>query len=115
MKSLIWLFPLIVLALAGCAASSGNKSLAPGAVAITVTEKGFEPAVVTVTQGRPVTLVVTRKTEHTCATEFVLAEQDIRKELPLGKPVEITFTPAHAGELRYACGMDMLSGKIVVQ
>ena len=69
----------------------------------------------TVPQGKSVTLVVTRKTERTCATEFVLAEQNIRKELPLNQQVEITFTPTHAGELRYACGMDMLSGTIVVK
>lgn len=50
-----------------------------------------------------------------CAAEFVWAEQNIREELPLSRAVEITFTPTHAGELRYPCGMGMQSGKIVAK
>ena len=115
MKSMIPWLAIAGLVLAGCGGAPASKSAPPGTVAIRVTEKGFEPAVVKVAAGRPVTLVVTRKTDRTCAKEFVLAEQGIRKELPLGQPVEITFTPAHAGELRYACGMDMIAGKIVVE
>ena len=111
----LWLSSLAVLALAGCAASTGKRAEAPGTIAITVTPNGFEPAEVTVTQGAPVTLVVARKTDKTCAKEFVMAAQGIRKELPLDRPVEITFTPSEAGELRYACGMDMIAGKVVVR
>ena len=115
MKWIIPLLALSVLAVAGCAGGAASKFVPPGAVAIRVTQKGFEPAVVTVPAGKPVTLVVTRKTDRTCAKEFVLAEHDIRRELPLDRPVEITFTPVHSGELRYACGMDMIAGKIVVR
>jgi len=109
-----WL-PLALLLAGGCAGPASEKVVPSGAVAIQVTEKGFEPAEVTVTRGRPVRLVVTRKTDRTCAKEFVLAELNIRKDLPLNQPVEITFTPAAGGELRYACGMNMITGKIVVQ
>ena len=58
--------------------------------------------------------MVTRMTEKTCATELVMPAHDIRQKLPLNEAVEITFTPSDAGELRYACGMDMISGTIVV-
>jgi len=115
MSSLERWLPVVALVAGGCAGGAASRSAPPGAVAIRVTEKGFEPAAVTVAAGRPVTLVVTRKTDRTCAKEFVLAEQGIHQELPLGRAVEITFTPAHAGELRYACGMDMIAGKIVVE
>ena len=111
----LWVSSLAVLALAGCTASTGGPKEAPGTIAITVTPKGFEPAEVTVAHGSPVTLVVTRQTDKTCIKEFVMAAQGIRKELPLGRPVEITFTPSEAGELRYACGMDMIAGKVVVR
>jgi plastocyanin domain-containing protein len=109
-----WRFWFAALAVAGCAAG-GGRSEVPGAVAITVTPEGFEPAVVTVTRGSPVTLVVTRKTEQTCAKEFVMAAQGIRERLPLNRPVVIRFTPTEGGELRYACGMDMIAGKIIVR
>jgi plastocyanin domain-containing protein len=84
-------------------------------VQITVTEDGFVPAEVKVKKGEPVKLVVTRKTDRTCATEIVVKDYGVEKKLPLGVPVEVTFTPSRSGKVRYACGMDMISGVLVVQ
>jgi len=108
----LWLLGLVALAVAGCGRAGGGG---PERIEIRVTEKGFEPALVTVPAGKPVTLVVTRRTERTCATEFVMPAHRIRRELPLDQPVEITFTPASPGDLRYACGMDMVSGIVRVR
>ena len=106
---------LAVLALiAGCAQKS-ERAADSGRVAITVTEQGFEPATVTVAAGKPVTLVVTRQTTKTCATELVMPAQGINQPLPLGQAVEITFTPDKPGELNYACAMDMYRGKVIVK
>jgi plastocyanin domain-containing protein len=104
-----------LVALAGCGGSAGKDAAPSGAIAITVTEDGFEPAVVRAAAGQPVHLVVTRKTDKTCATEFVMAEHQINQPLPLDQPVNITFTPGQAGELHYACGMNMYKGTIVVE
>jgi plastocyanin domain-containing protein len=109
----LWLLSGL-LALAGCAGTA-QAPVPPGAVAISVTEKGFVPAEVTVRKGEPVTLVVTRKTNRTCATEFVMKSHGIREALPLNQAVEIRFTPTETGEIRYACGMDMIAGKVIVQ
>ena len=87
----------------------------PRVVQLTVTDDGFVPQTVSVKKGQPLKLVVTRKTEHTCAKEVVIKEAGVSKKLPLGEPVEIAFTPAKAGKLRYACGMDMVSGVLVVE
>jgi plastocyanin domain-containing protein len=84
-------------------------------VAIQVTGDGFVPASIQVKKGQPVTLVVTRTTERTCATEIVIKELGINQKLPLHQPVTVQFTPSKSGTLRYACGMDMISGTIVVQ
>lgn len=92
-----------------------DTSTADGVIAIAVTEDGFVPAEVTVTAGQPVRLLVTRKTTKTCATEFVMKEHDIHQKLPLDTPVEITFTPVESGDLRYACAMDMIAGKVIVR
>ena len=100
--------------IAGCA-KQVEEQTGDGRIAIALTEKGFEPEVVSVSAGKPVTLVVTRTTTKTCATELVLADYAIRRELPLGQAVEITFTPDKPGELRYACAMDMVAGKVVVK
>jgi plastocyanin domain-containing protein len=88
---------------------------AAGAIAITVTENGFEPAEITVPRGEPVTLVVTRRTEKTCATEFVMKSHGINQPLPMNQAVTIAFTPTEPGELRFACGMDMIAGKVIVR
>ena len=82
---------------------------------LAVTEKGFEPSKVEVKKGQPVHLVVTRKTEATCATELVIQDQGVRKELPLNKAVAIDFTPQKSGEISYVCGMDMIGGRLLVQ
>jgi len=114
MRGILW--GLVGVALvAGCASQSGRSAEYGGRVAITVTEKGFEPEVVTVTAGKPVTLVVTRTTAETCATELVMPAHGINQPLPLGQAVEITFTPDKTGELTYACAMDMYKGKVVVR
>ena len=101
--------------LAGCAQESQQAGAGPRRIAITVTEKGFEPEVVTVEAGKPVTLVVTRTTAQTCATELVMPAHGINQPLPLGQAVEIKFTPDKTGELSYACAMDMYKGKVVVK
>lgn len=103
------------LALAGCSAAERPAAKADGAIAIAVTEKGFEPAEVTVRKGEPVTLVVTRKTDRTCATEFVMKDAKIDQPLPLGQAVTISFTPGEEGEMRFACSMDMVAGRVVVR
>jgi plastocyanin domain-containing protein len=115
MKANVVTLLVVVLGVSGCASKSEPTRQSDGAIAIAVTEKGFEPAVVRVPAGKPVTLVVTRKTDRTCAKEIVIAEENVKKDLPLGEPVEISFTPRQAGEIRYACGMDMLSGKVIVE
>ena len=103
---------IIVLLAVGCAGAGASRDQR---VKITVTEQGFVPAVVTVQSGRPVTLLVTRKTDRTCATALVLKTHGIDQMLPLGKTVTIRFTPERPGELTYRCPMDMIHGKIVVR
>lgn len=80
-----------------------------------VTDKGFEPNRIEVKKGEPLHLVVTRKTDATCAKELVIKDKDLRKKLPLNEPVAFDFTPNKAGEMTYVCGMGMLSGTLVVQ
>jgi plastocyanin domain-containing protein len=48
------------------------------------------------------------------AKQLVLKDAGVRKDLPLNQPVTIELTPQKAGEIRYACGMDMISGVLVV-
>ena len=82
-------------------------------VAMAVTENGFEPASVKVKKGEPVTLLITRKTEKTCATEIVIDEHKVNAKLPLNKEVKVTFTPVKTGELKYGCAMNKMIGGVL--
>ena len=114
MRSILWGWVGLAL-LSGCTQESSQRGAHPNRVAITVTENGFEPVAVTVQAGRPVTLVVTRTTSKTCATDLVMPAHGINQPLPLGQAVEITFTPEKPGELDYACTMNMYRGKVIVR
>jgi len=87
-------------------------------IAITVTDAGYEPASVTIPRGRSVVLVFTRKSEKTCAVDVHFTLPDgtkIDRRLPLGRAVEIPLRLDRAGEISYACGMDMVHGKLIVK
>jgi plastocyanin domain-containing protein len=83
-------------------------------VEMAVTDNGFEPSKVKAKKGEKVRLVVTRKTESTCAKEIVIKDAGINQPLPLNKAVTVEFTPKKSGEIRYACGMDHVSGVVFI-
>jgi plastocyanin domain-containing protein len=97
----------------------GSTSLALAApeqrrIEISVTVKGFEPARVEVVKDQPLQLVVTRKTDQTCAKQILIPDANIKADLPLDKPVTFSFTPKRSGELKYTCGMNMITGVLQV-
>jgi plastocyanin domain-containing protein len=105
----------------GAQPSSAAQGIAEGTVKngvrvveMAVTDDGFEPSKVKANKGEKVRLVVTRKTERTCAKEIVIKDAGINQPLPLNKAVTVEFTPKKSGEIRYACGMDMISGIVFV-
>ncbi len=83
-------------------------------VEMTVTSDGFVPAKVKAKKGEKLRLLVTRKTEKTCATEIVIPGYGINQPLPLEKTVTVELTPKASGEIKYACGMDMITGVIFI-
>lgn len=104
----------LALVMAGCGEKEQGAA-ADGRIAIEVTEDGFVPATVEVPAGKPVTLVITRRTDRTCATEIVMPKMNIDRKLPLDEAVEVTFTPPAPDTLAYACAMDMIRGKVIVR
>ena len=114
------LLTLISLTLAGCkkeevaAAVPAPAAAAGSRIALAVTDEGFVPANLTVKAGQPVTLVVTRKTDETCATEILIDGTDIKVALPLNQPVEVAWTPKAAGQVKFGCAMDMMIGGVLL-
>ncbi|MEQ1908116.1 MAG: efflux RND transporter periplasmic adaptor subunit [Vicinamibacterales bacterium] len=82
---------------------------------VTVTDASFDPQRLTLRIGVPARVTLIRTSDKTCATSVVFASLNIRRDLPLNQPVTIEFTPDKAGEIAFACGMNMLRGTVVVQ
>lgn len=83
-------------------------------IELAVTDKGFEPTALKVRRGVPLTLTITRKTDATCATAIIVADYGIREELPRDRPVQIAFTPAKTGKLKYACSLGKAMGGVII-
>ena len=113
-RSALAAFALLALAAcSGASAGGGPASAKDGVVQMAVTEAGFEPASVTVKKGQPLKLVITRKTDKTCAKEIVIDDYGINTKLPLNQPVTVAFTPTKSGELKYGCAMDKMIGGVL--
>ena len=119
MRTLI--ISLALLSLAGCKKAEPPPAAAPTSpggrvITMSVTEKGFEPSNVTLVKDQPVTLIVTRRTEATCASELLIEGTDINVPLPLNQAAEVKWTPAKSGSVKFGCAMDkMVSGLLIVE
>lgn len=82
-------------------------------VEVAVTDEGFVPSQIPAQVGKPLTLAITRKTEKTCATEVLIKGEPGKTELPLGKTVEVTFTPKTSGDVKFGCAMGMMTGGVI--
>jgi plastocyanin domain-containing protein len=81
---------------------------------VSVTEKGFEPVRIEVPPDRQVVLRFTRKVAATCADAVVMEGDPVKHMLPQDKPIEVRLTSPRSGQVRFACGMDMYRGALVV-
>jgi plastocyanin domain-containing protein len=115
MKRILMAVLVVVGSIAAVIGCQKSAPAGPQTVKVAVTDAGFVPAEVDVRSGQPVVLLVTRTTDETCAKEIVIADEHIRRELPLNREVAIAFTPEKKGEIRYACGMDMVAGTMKVE
>jgi plastocyanin domain-containing protein len=100
-------------ALCSCTGDAGAEGPVQNRVEMKITDKGFEPQNLRVKKGEPVTLIITRKTDLTCATEIVIDEYNINVKLPLNQAVTVTFTPNKSGELKYGCAMKKMIGGVI--
>jgi RND family efflux transporter MFP subunit len=98
--------------------SPGTDSSAGGRVQtarVRITANGYEPSTIRLQKGVPARVTFVREVEATCSTDVVIEAFGIKKELPFKEPVVVAFTPRSAGEFEFACGMNMLHGKIIIR
>ena len=97
-------------------AAAGESALQNGVQTATVevNGEGFQPSTIKLKAGVPAKVTFVRKTDETCAKEVVIKEYNIDRKLPLNEPKKVEFTP-RKGVFIFACGMDKLKGKLIVE
>lgn len=89
---------------------------AEGVQEVNVTVRGgYDPDVIVVKEGQPVRLNFYRDETASCSEQVVFGDFGIARDLPSFKTTAIEFTPDKAGEFTFACGMNMMRGKLVVE
>lgn len=83
-------------------------------VPIEVVKDGYAPDRIPGKPGEKLNLVFTRRVDGHCYEELKTPDGKL-VALPKDKPVEIAVTVPQEGEVRFACGMDMLSGVVVAE
>ncbi|TCD54354.1 hypothetical protein EJ419_04800 [Alloscardovia theropitheci] len=76
---------------------------------------GYSPQTIVLEKGKPATIIFNRKDPSSCLDQVVLPDFGVQADLPLGEKYSIQIEPDKAGEFNYACGMNMMHGKIRVE
>jgi plastocyanin domain-containing protein/YHS domain-containing protein len=82
---------------------------------VEVTVKGgYIPDVVKARPGVPLRIRFRREETSTCSEEVVFPDFGIRRHLPAFETTTIELPAAPSGSYGFACGMDMMHGRVVV-
>lgn len=82
-------------------------------ISLIVSDYGYFPNRVFVTQNVPVKIYMTTPSKHTLC--FMLDNMGVKKGITPGKVEEITFTPSQAGNFRFYCPVKSIEGTLTVR
>jgi plastocyanin domain-containing protein len=106
----------LIMSLAGCASRAPDASKNSAVQEIKVTVKGeYSPDRIVVKKGRPVRLLFYREDDSECTAQVVIPELKVKQNLALKQVTAVEFVPEKQGQFGFACGMDMMKGKLVVE
>ena len=86
-----------------------------GVQVIKVTVKGgYSPDVIQVVAGVPVRMLFDRQESGDCSSRVVFPEFHVNQTLPAYATTAVEFVPERPGEYEFACGMNMIRGRLQV-
>lgn len=91
-----------------------EKTVAASDIIDITVDGGYTPNTISIPQGKTTKINFFRKDQSSCLEEVVLGDFKIKKYLPLNQKVTVEITPQDKGEFKFACGMNMFHGKIIV-
>ena len=93
-----------------------QAELVGGVQEVDITVKGgYSPDVIRVTEGVPLRLRFDRQESGDCTSRVVFADFRASKTLPAFGTATLEFTPDKVGEFKFACGMNMIHGTLIVE
>src|SRR6266536_1863050 len=93
-----------------------TAELGDGVQRVEVTVRGgYRPDVVRVRQGVPLEVIFDRQETGDCTSRVVFADLGVSAALPAYQRTTVRMPPARAGEFGFACGMNMIHGRLVVE
>lgn len=93
----------------------GTAQTAGGVQEIQVTVKGgYIPETVVARPGLPLRIHFRREETSACSEEVVFPDFGIRRHLPAFETTRIEVPASPAGTYNFACGMDMMHGRLVL-
>lgn len=92
----------------GTVAADGTRT-----VPIQVKKDGYHPDKIKVAPNEKLALVFTRVEDTECGAQVKVADGKL-VDLPMNTAVEIALTAPASGEVKFICGMEMMTGAIVV-
>lgn len=75
---------------------------------------GYSPNFLQVRQGIPVEIAFDRQETGDCSSRVVFPDLRLSAALPAHQRTTVRFTPQRAGSFPFTCGMNMISGTLVV-
>jgi len=76
---------------------------------------GYQPSVINLEQGVPAKLIFTRTNAQGCLDVVHSKDLNFETNLPLNDAQTVDIPTDKAGEFEFSCGMDMFSGKVVIE
>ncbi|MEX0991864.1 MAG: heavy metal translocating P-type ATPase [Actinomycetota bacterium] len=76
---------------------------------------GYEPSQIKVTEGVPLRIVFDRQETGECTSRVVFPDFMINASLPPYARTAVELVPTTSGEFGFACGMNMVHGKLIVE
>ncbi|MEQ4722065.1 heavy metal translocating P-type ATPase [Nonomuraea sp. B19D2] len=90
--------------------------LRDGVQEVEVTVKGgYSPDLIRARQGMPLRLVFDRREGGECTSHVVFPDFGVDQALPAFQRTAVELIPAEAGEYGFACGMNMVRGRLIVE
>jgi plastocyanin domain-containing protein len=68
-----------------------------------------------VKKGRPVSLLFYREDDSECTAQVLIPELKVKQKLAVKQETAVEFVPEKDGQFAFACGMDMMKGKLIVE